>query len=74
MTLEHFTPGKRRENSPKIALNTGACPWSASKSEITLILDAAEADRRYNLHLTPDEARAMLGHLTRAIASSEGLG
>ena len=73
MILEHFMPGKLRVNSPKIALRPGLCPWSASKREITLVLDATEVERRYNLHLTPDEARAMLGHLTRALASSEGL-
>lgn len=71
MILEHFMPGKLRVNSPKIALTSGLCPWSASKSKITLTLDGTEVERRYNLHLTTDEARAMLGHLTRALASSE---
>ena len=73
MILEHFMPGKLRVNSPKIALASGFFPWTASKSEVTLILNATEVERRYNLHLTTDEARAMRDHLNRAISSSEGM-
>lgn len=56
-----------------LALTPGFCPWRANKNEITLSLDGTEVERRYNLHLTTDEARAMRDHLNRAISSSEGM-
>jgi hypothetical protein len=71
MILENYIPGKIRANSPKIALCSGFIPWSASKSEITLTLDGTEVERRYTLHLTPDEARAMRRHLDGALESTE---
>lgn len=71
MILENYIPGKHRANSPKISLSSCVIPWSASKTEITLTLDGLDTERRYTLHLTPDEARVMLGHLTRALESSD---
>ena len=71
MILENYVPGKIRANSPKISLVPSFIPWSAGRSEITLTLDGVDTERRYTLHLTPDEARAMRAHLNSAISTSE---
>jgi len=74
MHLEHFMPGKRRANSPKIELASRFCSSSLSDDYVSVHFEDVKTGRVYTLTFSHSEAEAMAGRLARGVRLAASLG